>query len=156
MKRSYQIVMMKLIFMINLIFFTTIMKPCWIFEVGFKFLTFSYHIISVYDHEKFPLQWRDNDLSGVSNHQPHGCLLNRLFRRRSKKTSKLRVRHWPLCGEFTRTGEFPTQRASYAENVSIWWRHHAIFRRSISGEQCHFFSTLIYQTSFSWTITLCL
>ena len=22
------------------------------------------------------------------------------------------------------TGEFPTQRASYAENVSIWWRHH--------------------------------
>ena len=33
-------------------------------------------------------------------------------------------RHWPLCGEFTRTGEFPAQRASYAENVSIWWRHH--------------------------------
>ena len=31
--------------------------------------------------------------------------------------------HWPLCGEFTGTGEFPTQRASYAENVSIWWRH---------------------------------
>ena len=22
------------------------------------------------------------------------------------------------------TGEFPAQRASYAENVSIWWRHH--------------------------------
>ena len=28
---------------------------------------------------------------GVSNHQPNGCLLNRLFGRRSKKTSKLRV-----------------------------------------------------------------
>ena len=27
----------------------------------------------------------------VSNHQPHDCLLNRLFRRRSKKTSRLRV-----------------------------------------------------------------
>ena len=27
---------------------------------------------------------------GVSNHQPHDCLLNRLFGRRSKKTSKLR------------------------------------------------------------------
>ena len=37
------------------------------------------------------LQWRHNDQDGVSNHQPHGCLLNRLFRRRSKKTSKLRV-----------------------------------------------------------------
>ena len=34
-------------------------------------------------------------------------------------------RHWPLCGEFTGTGEFPAKRASNAENVSIWWRHHA-------------------------------
>ena len=33
-------------------------------------------------------------------------------------------RHWPLCGEFTGTGEFPAQRSSNAENVSIWWRHH--------------------------------
>ena len=33
-------------------------------------------------------------------------------------------RHWPLGGEFTGTGEFPAQRASYTENVSIWWRHH--------------------------------
>ena len=29
-----------------------------------------------------------------------------------------------LCGEFIGTGEFPAQRASYAEYVSIWWRHH--------------------------------
>ena len=35
-------------------------------------------------------------------------------------------RHWPLYGEFTGTGEFPTQRASNAENVSIWWRHHVV------------------------------
>ena len=38
-----------------------------------------------------PLHWRHNDHGGVSNHQPHGCLLNLLVRRRSKKTSKLRV-----------------------------------------------------------------
>ena len=37
------------------------------------------------------LHWRHNDHDGVSNHQPHGCLLNRIFRPRSKKTSKLRV-----------------------------------------------------------------
>ena len=37
------------------------------------------------------LQWRHNERDGVSNHQPHDCLLNLLFRRRSKKTSKLRV-----------------------------------------------------------------
>ena len=33
-------------------------------------------------------------------------------------------RHWPLCGEFTGTGEFPAQMVSNAENVAIWWRHH--------------------------------
>ena len=37
------------------------------------------------------LQWRHNGRDSVSNHQPHHCLLNRLFRRGSKKTSKLRV-----------------------------------------------------------------
>ena len=35
--------------------------------------------------------WRHNDHDGVSNHQPYSCLLNHLFRGRSKKTSKLRV-----------------------------------------------------------------
>ena len=37
------------------------------------------------------LLWRHNGHDGVSNHQLHGCLVNRLFRRRSKKTSKLRL-----------------------------------------------------------------
>ena len=68
-------------------------------------------------------QWRHNGHDGISNHQPHDCLLNRLFRRRSKKTSKLRVTG--LCaGNSPVTGEFPAQMASNAENVSIWWRHH--------------------------------
>ena len=70
-----------------------------------------------------PLQWRHIRRDGVSNHQPHDCLLNRLFRRRSKKTSKVRVTG--LCaGNSPVTGEFPAQMLSYAENVSIWWRHH--------------------------------
>ena len=64
------------------------------------------------------LQWRHNGRDSVSNHQPHHCLLNGLFRRRSKKTSKLRVTGH-LCGEFTGPGEFPAQMASNAENVSI-------------------------------------
>ena len=42
-------------------------------------------------------------------------------------------RHRPLCGEFTGTGEFPARRASYAENVSIWWRHHYETVRLIHG-----------------------
>ena len=43
------------------------------------------------------LQWRHNAGDGISNHQSHDCLLNRLFRRRSKKTSKLCVTG--LCEE---------------------------------------------------------
>ena len=69
------------------------------------------------------LLWRHNGRDGVSNHQPHDCLLNRLFMHRSKKTSKLRVTG--LCvGNSPVTGKFPAQMASNAENVSIWWRHH--------------------------------
>ena len=71
------------------------------------------------------LLWRHNGRDSVSNHQPHGCLLKCLFRRRSKKTSKPCVTG--LCaGNSPGTGEFPAQMASNAENVSIWWRHHVI------------------------------
>ena len=69
------------------------------------------------------LQWRHNEPDGISNHQPHDCLLSHLFRHRSKKTSKFCVTG--LCvGNSPVTGEFPAQRASNAENVSIWWCHH--------------------------------
>ena len=72
---------------------------------------------------QFTSRWRHNGRDCVSNHQPHDCLLNRLFGRRSKKTSKLRVTG--LCaGNSPVTGEFPTQMASNTENVSILWRHH--------------------------------
>ena len=61
-------------------------------------------------------QWRHNGRDGVSNHQPHDFLVRRLFRRRSKKTSKLRV--IGLCaGNSPVSGVFPAQSASNAENV---------------------------------------
>ena len=93
-----------------------------------------------------PLQWRHNGRDSVSNHQPYHYLLNRLFRCRSKKTTKLRVT-CPCAGTSPGTGEFPAQMASNADfvpfddvimhlfrlwptskkmNHSIWWRHHAI------------------------------
>ena len=73
---------------------------------------------------------RHNGRDVVSNHQPHCCLLNRLFRRWSKKTSKFRVTG--LCAGISQEiGEFPAQRASNAENVSIWWRHHVLLSRYI-------------------------
>ena len=80
----------------------------------------------------YALQWRHNGHDSVSNHQHYDCLLNRLFRRRSKKTSKLRVTGL-FVGNSPGTGEFPAQMASYAENVSIWWRHHG-YSFIITGE----------------------
>ena len=69
------------------------------------------------------LQLRHNGYDGVWHHQPRHCLPNRLYRRRSKKTSKLRVTG--LCeGNSPVTGEFPAQMASDAGKVSIWRRHH--------------------------------
>ena len=76
-----------------------------------------------------PLQWRHNERDGVLDHQPHDCLLKRLIRRRSKKTSKPRVTG-PCAGNSPGTGEFPAKRASNVENVSIWWRHHVNIWRS--------------------------
>ena len=64
------------------------------------------------------LECLHNERDGVSNHRRLVCLHNRLFRRRSKKTSKLHVTG--LCeGNSPVTGDFSTQRASNAENVSI-------------------------------------
>ena len=93
---------------------------CWVYIWGNEFLAVS---LLGLKWQFQALQWRHNGRDSVSNHQPHHCLLNRLFMRRSKKTSKLRV--IGLCvGNSPVTGEFPTQMASNAENVSIWWRHH--------------------------------
>ena len=80
--------------------------------------------LNVTFHCSNSLQWRHNRRDSVSNHQPHDCLLNLLLRRRSKKTSKLRVTG--LCARSSPgTGEIPAQMARNAENVSIWWGHHA-------------------------------
>ena len=70
------------------------------------------------------LLWRHNGRERVSNHQPHQCLINLLFRNRSTKTSKLRVTGL-RGGNSPVTDEFPAQMASNAENVSIWWHDHA-------------------------------
>ena len=81
------------------------------------------HIFSTAEELFLTLLWRHNGRDGVSDHQHRECSLNRLSRRRSKKTSKLRATGL-FVGNSPVTGEFPAQRASNADNVSIWWRHH--------------------------------
>ena len=70
-------------------------------------------------------QWRHNKHNGILNPWRLHCLLNCWFRCRSKKTLKLRTTG--ICeGNSPVTGEFPSQKASKVENVSIWWHHHAM------------------------------
>ena len=92
--------------------------------------------IAAWSQLKSALQWHHTGHDSFSNHQPHDCLLNRLFRRRSKKASKLRVTG--LCaGNSPGTGEFPAQMASNAENVSIWWRHHGAISSEDNDLSCN-------------------
>ena len=117
------------------------------YEMNFPELKHVCVCVCVFQRKLFPciwckigytLQWHHNGRDGVSNHQSHDCLLNRLFRRRSKKISKLRVTSH-CTGNSPATGEFPVQMASNAENVSIWWRHHEVWHAGcvVYGIQSH-------------------
>ena len=78
------------------------------------------------------LRWRHNDHNGVSNHQSDGCLLKRLFRRRAKKTSKLRVTG--LCagnspGTVNSPHKWPVTRHMFPFDDVIM---HQLFHQTIS------------------------
>ena len=89
-----------------------------------------------WDMDSFPLQWHHNKRDDVSNYWCLNCLLKCLFRRRSKKTSKLHVTGlWE--GKPPVTGGFPSQMASNMENVSIPWCHHANLKMYMDGELHH-------------------
>ena len=80
-------------------------------------------LIAFYHVHGALLQRRHNERDGVSNHRRLDYFVSRFYRSSSKKTSKLRVTG--LCeGNSPVTDEFPEQKASNTENVSIWWRHH--------------------------------
>ena len=57
----------------------------------------------------FPLHYGDVIMG--SNHQPYDCLLDRLFRRRWKKTSRLRVTG--LCAQISPVHKWPVTRKMF-------------------------------------------
>ena len=98
---------------------------CWLFSTKpLSKPTLGYCQLEPYKQTtvNFSLQWPHNEHDGISNHQPQDSLLKHLFRRRSKKTLKLGITG--LCQGYSPVpGDLPAQRASNAENVSIWWLH---------------------------------
>ena len=98
------------------------------------------------------LQWRHNGHGDVSNRQPRDSLLNRLFKRRSKKTLKLRVtglcagnsprpvnspHKWPVTrkmypfiislGEILRNSRVACERDVWI----LMWRHPNVLSRKL-------------------------
>ena len=91
--------------------------------------------LDVQEYPSFTFRWHHNGHDGVSNHQPHHCLLNRLFWCRSKKTSKLRLTG--LCaGPVNSPHKWPVTRKMFPFDdviMSTRWVKHFINR-------CLFFS----------------
>ena len=76
---------------------------------------------------RLSLQWRHNGHDSVSNHQPHECLLNRLFRRRSKKTSKLRVTCLCAGNSPVPGGKWPVTRKMFSfDDIIMSLGHNAL------------------------------
>ena len=65
------------------------------------------------------IRWRHNGSNSVSNQPPHDCLLNRLFRSRSTKTSKLRVTG-RKCFHLMASSCLPSKGS---HKVLVVWRH---------------------------------
>ena len=123
------------------------------------------------------LRWRHNGHDSVSNHQPHDCLLNHLFRRRSKKTSKLWVTGL-LCGELnsphkwpvtwkmfpfddviTRSGSWWIFDCFWQTVLKNWWGYPRCFRKYIlvglnSSKAGASFSQLVYEFYHQWLFKL--
>ena len=91
------------------------------------------------------LRWRRNGHDGVSNHQPHDCLPNCLFRHRSKKTSKLCV--IGLCaGNSPGTGD-DVIMAIHRENVA----RHGLNKNSFRPVIRSFDASFLLAPEFCWT-----
>ena len=85
-----------------------------------------------------PLQWRHDGHDGVSNISltiVYSTVYSGADQRKHQSSASL-------------AGEFPAQMASYAENVSIWWRHHVIRSQWLNWNCSLTSSRNMHQTRF--------
>ena len=73
-------------------------------------------------------QWHHNRRDGASNHRHLDCLLDRLFRRRAKKASKLRVTGFcegnpPMTGGFPYKRQITRKIFPFDDVVMILWKY---------------------------------
>ena len=84
----------------------------------------------------FSLQWRHDEYHGVSNHRRLKCLLNRLFRRTSKKQSKPRatglcggIHQWPV--DSPQNG--PVRRKWFPFDDVITLKEHSVSAKGVEN-----------------------
>ena len=100
---------------------TIYLSPLYLaFESRISLFNFSFFSL----HPRCSEHYIDVIMTTVASQITSLAVFTQLFIQTQMKENIKAPHHWPLCGEFTGTGKFPAQRASYAENVSIWWRHH--------------------------------
>ena len=126
-----------------------------------------------YDGSYSSSQWRHYERDGVSNHRRLDNLLNRLFRRRSKKTSKLRVtglckgrRHhdalrynitgwnlsWPtlprlgnaICSERDKRSQFLHCGSQWLYYRSLWFKPTPILRQDLRIWGQYYWQVCVY------------
>ena len=130
-----------------------------VFSVMFKYNDTSQGIIKIKFGIFTSLQWRRNERDCFSDHQPHDCLLNRLFRRRSKKYQSSPslavvrgIHRWPMNSPHIRPVTrkmFPIDDVImlvYRYIHSSCYYHHQI--RSINISHCYH----IFPWSCVWDI----
>ena len=89
--------------------------------------------------------YNDVIMGAMTFKSPASRLFTQAFIQAQIKENIKAPRHWPLWGEFA--CEFPAQRTSNKENVSIWWRHHYWVRmgnNDINRRCHHIFASLWY------------
>ena len=98
------------------------------------------------------LQSRHNVCDGVSNHQPHDCILNCLYKAHIKENIKA-PHHWPLWGEFTGDRWIPRTKGQWREKslhlmTSSWFKGMRFYMNNIFQRQRQFMPAYIHFPTF--------
>ena len=97
------------------------------------------------------LQWSHNEHDGIQITSLTIVYSSVYSRRRSKKTPNLHVTG--LCeGNSPVTGEFPVQKASNAQNVSVWWRHHDLAFSVVASQYIGLVMQEPHEVVTSWVL----
>ena len=88
---------------------------------------------------KLSLQWRHNGRDSVSNHQPHDCLLKRLFnadQRKHQSSASLAFVRGIHRGPVNSPRKWPVTRKMFPFDDAIMWRNGPRFNRKMLSCQC--------------------